>query len=324
MRLKILLLFLLSGLVFFSCIHTSMDDHYVGPSKIPEAVKSQYTYLPYRGSYEETLCSQNRFYAIKQIELISTKNIVPSAGHITMDYYAIKGPGKKPLIMVLPILGGSNKVAELFAAYFAKKGMAALIVHRHNAYKKIQNINTMDIVLRQIVFDHMQVLDWVETRKELDVSRIGVFGVSMGGIKAALVSSLDKRIKASVFALAGGDLPYILCHSTEKSIRKKRADYLRKKGISREEYYLKLKKNISCDPLNYAHYIDADNSLMVLALFDKVVPLSKGLQLRKKIGNPETIYLLAGHYSSIMYVPYIQYKAFTFFKRKFEIARIRP
>lgn len=315
---------LLSGFLLFSCVHMPMDARYAGPSKVPEAIKTQYAYLPYRGPYGETLVCENRFYAIKQIGLTSTKNIIPSAGHITMDYYAVKGQGKKPLVMVLPILGGSNKVAKLFAAYFAKKGMAALIVHRHKAYKRIQEIDTMDAVLRQIVFDHMQVLDWVETRKELDISNIGVFGVSMGGIKAALVSSLDKRINVSVFVLAGGDIPYILSHSTTKGVRKRRQRYLQKNGISREQFYIGLKKNITCDPLHYAHYIDAENSLMVLALFDSVVPFCKGLQLKEKMGNPETIYLLGGHYSSIVYVPYIQYKAFEFFKRNFKISQARP
>ncbi len=301
-----------------------MDALYAGPSKVPEVIKSQYAYLPYKGPYGETLVYENRLYSIKQIELTSTKNIIPSAGHITMDYYAVKGQGKKSLIMVLPILGGSNQVAKLFAAYFAKKGMSALIVHRHKAYKKIKEIDTMDAVLRQIVFDHMQVLDWVETRKELDLSSIGVFGVSMGGIKAALVSSLDRRIKVSVFVLAGGDIPYILSHSTDKGIRKRRDQYLKKNGLSREQFYIELKKNITCDPLHYAHYIDAENSLMVLAFFDGVVPFCKGLQLKEKIGNPETICLLGGHYSSIVYVPYIKYKALSFFKRKFKTCQAQP
>ncbi len=301
-----------------------MDARYGGPSKVPETIKSQYTYSPYQGPYSETLVRENKFYAIKQIEFFSIKNIIPSAGHITMDYYAAKGQGKKPLVMVLPILGGSNKVAELFAAWFAKNGMAALIVHRHKAYKKIKEIDTMDAVLRQIVFDHMQVLDWVETRKELDVSNIGVFGVSMGGIKAALVSSLDRRIKVSVFVLAGGDIPYILSHSTDKGVRKRRERYLQKNGLSREQFYIGLKNNITCDPLHYAPYIDAENSLMVLALFDSVVPFSKGWQLREKIGTPETIYLLGGHYSSIIYVPYIKYKALAFFKKKFKTSQARP
>ncbi|WP_084069377.1 alpha/beta hydrolase family protein [Desulfocicer vacuolatum] len=324
MRTKTFYISIFSVFFLFSCAHVPLDSHYNGPYNIPDSIKAQYAYAPYRGSCDEVLLHENQDYSIKQIKLTSTKNIIPSAGHITMDYYAIKGPGKKPLVMVLPILGGSNNVAELFAGWFAKNGMAALIVHRHKAYKKIKEVDSMDTVLRQIVFDHMQVLDWIETRKELDLSNIGVFGVSMGGIKAALVSSLDRRIKASVFVLAGGDIPYILRHSTDKGVQKKRERYLQKNRLSEEQFYIGLKKNITCDPLHYAHYINAENSLMVLAVFDRVVPFSKGLQLREKMGKPETIYLLGGHYSSIIYVPYIQYKALSFFRRKFIISQAGP
>jgi len=46
------------------------------------------------------------------------------------------------------------------------------------------------------------VIDWLETRTDLDPARIGLWGVSLGGYYAARACALEKRIKACV-ALAG-------------------------------------------------------------------------------------------------------------------------
>ena len=173
-------------------------------------------------------------------------------------------------------------------------------------------------IMRQIVFDHKQAIDWIESRPELDASRIGVFGVSMGGIKSALISALDQRIATSVIALAGGDLPYILAHTDERRIKKERDTLLQEKDLTVQELQKELNEKIECDPINYAQYIDASKTLMILAYFDSTVHFHKGKELKEKIGNPETIYLLSGHYSAIIYLPYVKYQARKFLQRQLQ------
>jgi 2,6-dihydroxypseudooxynicotine hydrolase len=46
------------------------------------------------------------------------------------------------------------------------------------------------------------VIDWLEARKDLDTSRIGIWGVSLGGYYAPRAAAFEKRIKACV-ALSG-------------------------------------------------------------------------------------------------------------------------
>jgi hypothetical protein len=59
--------------------------------------------------------------------------------------------------------------------------------------------------------------------------------------------------------------------------------------------------------------------LMFLAVFDRSVPAWTGRQLREAIGRPKTIYLLAGHYTSFIYLPYAQWESLCFVKRKFHM-----
>jgi 2,6-dihydroxypseudooxynicotine hydrolase len=46
------------------------------------------------------------------------------------------------------------------------------------------------------------VIDWVETRSEIDFDRIGLWGVSLGGYYAPRAAAFEKRVKACI-ALSG-------------------------------------------------------------------------------------------------------------------------
>ncbi len=310
-----LLTFIALSLFLAGCTHFSADPDYSGPLAIPEKTQASYAYHKYQGSYTNKLLEKNSHYTLQQITFPSNHNILQLQHDITIDYYAIDSAEKVPVILVLPIHGGSNKIASSFARYFTEYGFATAVVHRQKKYKEMEYMKQINNIMRQIVFDHKQAIDWIESRSELDASRIGVFGVSMGGIKAALISALDKRVTTGVIALAAGDIPYILAHTDKKTIKKDREILLAERKLSVEEFQQELSEKIECDPINYAQYIDADKTLMILARFDSVVPFHKGEELKEKIGNPEAIYLFSGHYSSIIYLPYVKYQSRKFLQR---------
>jgi len=299
-----------------ACSHSELSANYKKPPALPDHIKSSYDYPRYQGSYQLSLINETSDYQLHQITFPSQHNILNIEHDIIIDYYQPKVASNSPVILVLPILGGKNKIASSFAKYFAEHGYASVVVHRQKKYKKIQYVEQMDSIMRQIVFDHKQALDWIDTRPELDNQRIGVFGVSMGGIKAALLSGLDERIKSSVIALAAGDLAYVLTYSSESHIKKRRTKLLAVRKITEQQLYLELSQSINTAPIHYAQYINASNTLMILASFDQVVPFEQGQLLKSKIGDPETIYLFSGHYSAILYLPYVQYQSRRFFDKK--------
>ncbi|MBK1858601.1 alpha/beta hydrolase family protein [Cerasicoccus arenae] len=53
-------------------------------------------------------------------------------------------------------------------------------------------------VIGMRVHDGMRLVDYLETRKDLDVSRLGAMGISGGGMHTFFSACLDTRIKASV------------------------------------------------------------------------------------------------------------------------------
>jgi hypothetical protein len=84
----------------------------------------------------------------------------------------------------------------------------------------------------------------------------------------------------------------------------------------------KLREAITLDPLAIAPGIDPSKVMMVIAACDKVVPARTGWELRRKMGNPETIELWSGHYSSVIDLPYLQRASRKFFEKKF--AEVKP
>ena len=87
-------------------------------------------------------------------------------------------------------------------------------------------------------------------------------------------------------------------------------------ALTPDQFHQQLKTTIACDPMAYADHINAAQSMMILALFDRAVPFKKGQELKEKIGNPETIYLVSGHYSAILYLYYVRWAALNFFREK--------
>jgi pimeloyl-ACP methyl ester carboxylesterase len=55
------------------------------------------------------------------------------------------------------------------------------------------------------LFDIFRLIDYLETRKEVDSSRIGIMGCSYGGVTSMYAAILDHRIKAAVLSCSLGE-----------------------------------------------------------------------------------------------------------------------
>jgi dienelactone hydrolase len=305
-------------------LHYQADRSLRAARPLPEAVAAEFFYPRADVAYSEILLEDKDDYTVRRIEFESTHNVIPVPHTIRMDYYALKNVENAPVILVLPILGGKNVIAKIFARYFVENGYAAVIVHRQREYKDIAELDRINPTLKQMVIDHMQAVDWIETRKELDASRIGVFGVSMGAIKAAMLAPLDPRIKAAVLGMPGGDIAYLLAYSAERRIGRNRSKYMEQTGFTPDRLYDHLRSAITCDPMRFAPWLDPADVLMFLAWFDASIPYSRGKALWRAAGKPEVVYLVSGHLSAYVYLPYVKAKTLSFFNRRLGKAAALP
>ena len=132
------------------------------------------------------------------------------------------------------------------------------------------------------------MLDWVENEPELDASRIGVFGVSLGAMDAVMLTALDGRVNSLVIAMAGGDLSYLLANTNYRRVVRTIDDLAASLGTSREALGAKLDAEIELDPLALAPYVDAERVLMIITRTDAIIPFEAQQQLRTGMGSPET------------------------------------
>lgn len=254
---------------------------------------------------------------------------------VLLEYYLPISTNPVGVIVLQPVSAGKNYPLERkhFARYFVKRGYAVLLVRRDEKPGDDGIESALIAGIRQSVLDNRQVVDWILTRSELDPKRIGALGTSMGGIKDALLAPIEPRIKAFVLGLAGGDIPKILAYSKDgawyrerkegrmhprRGITRRREQYMRAHGIgSIAEFETTLRRHIPIDPNRLALYADPSKALLILGACDSVVPFESGWDLRKRMGYPETLVLLSGHYSAALYLWYIEEAAFEFFERAF-------
>lgn len=308
-------LLIISVLIVSGCTHLNMSSDYSGPETPTIGLLEPFHYPELKNAPSVGLIEKKERYSVFKVGFNAEAGPGPLWEPFYAEFYRPEGEGRFPVVLLLPILKGKEKIIQGFARYYVKKGYAALIIQRQKSFRRLKTFEGVNAILHQAVINHKIVLDWLEKQPEIDRERIAVLGLSMGGIKATLLSGADHRIKATVIVIAAGDLPWVLTNTREHGLVKKRKRHLETFRISSATLYDTLCRELTFDPLVYAPYIDAKTTLMVLARFDRVAHYRKGLELKEAIGNPETIVIPTGHYTSVLFKDYVMRKSFRFIDR---------
>lgn len=308
----------LSVASFCSCVHHKCDPAYVGPKERSREILDYYSYPKRTIEAKVETIREKKRYTIKRVEFPSALNVFGTED-IKVDYYVQKKEGRFPTVLVLPISGGVDFSVKSFARHFASHGFNCAVVHNREVdMENTQSADEVEDYFRQTVLDNRQIIDYLVQREEVDKNRLGCLGLSLGGIRASMLSGVDERLKCTVVGLAGGSIADIAVLSGEKEIR----DYMKELatvGASSEMVHAELSEKIVTDPLRLAPYADARDVLMFIAMFDRVVPRKCCDRLWESYGRPEVIYLPSGHYGSFLCLPYAVSKSLDFFEEKFEI-----
>ncbi|HVX13292.1 MAG TPA: alpha/beta hydrolase family protein [Pirellulales bacterium] len=220
---------------------------------------------------------------------------------------AAENPVKKcPAVIVLHILGGDFDLSRLFARQLAQGGVAALFVklpyygprRPEGAKMRMVSENPRETVagMRQAILDIRRGVAWLAAQDEVDAERLGVFGISLGGITGALALAIEPRLSMGCLMLAGGDVARVAWDNPE--LRKLR-DRWTSQGGSKEEFF-ELWKSI--DPITYADRARGKRVLMLNARNDEVIPPACSESLWRALGEPDIVWYDAGHYSAARFL----------------------
>ena len=309
-------LFLLTG-----CCHLAMSSRPRPHQALPEALAAEVAEPKPGGFLEREISLQtNRTIIVRQLELSLPFRPSGTNNVIGLDCFLPERTNTPmPVVLVLAISGGDYELEHHVARYFARHGFAAILIRRAESDVSFTTGGQINEMLKRSVQNDQRVVDWIETQPEFDAQRIMVFAISVGAIQGAIFVSVDARVRAAALGMTGGDVADILAHSREKSYVKRREAMLREQHLTSAELQQRFADAITCDPVRFAPYVDREKVMLVLGFFDHVVPFKNGRELREKMGKPETLFIAAGHYTAILYLPHIEFQVLDFYRRRLEV-----
>jgi 2,6-dihydroxypseudooxynicotine hydrolase len=191
------------------------------------------------------------------------------------------GVAKPPVIVMAVGLDSTKEETDAYEMPFLARGMATLVFEGPG-----QGEAQYDFPIRgDYEVPVKAVLDYVETRKDLDSNRIGMWGVSLGGYYAPRATAFEKRIKACI-ALGGpfnmgaafDSLPdltretfRIRSHAKTRADAHENANTLSLEGVA---------QNITC-PI-----------FIVNGRQDRVIPAADAERLAREVKGPVTLMMI--------------------------------
>jgi cephalosporin-C deacetylase-like acetyl esterase len=108
------------------------------------------------------------------------------------------GPGPHPAIsMAAGYAGVRNHALEPFAHAFAEQGFVVLL-HDHRGFGASDGEPRHDVDPWRQIADWQRAISYLESRPEVDPTRIGLWGSSYAGGHAIVLGATDRRVRAVV------------------------------------------------------------------------------------------------------------------------------
>ena len=262
------------------------------------------------------------------------------------EYFQPRNVDRAPLAIVIHGWGDRSAIpCQLLARTLAKKGIAAFILYL--VFHTSRMPETMKSHLpyitpedwfegyRASVIEVRQIIDWASSRPELDKERIAILGISLGGFVSEIAMGVDKRIKAGIFMVAGGNSEKITWITrseaiikghgcTEAECREVRSHYPQYLAETAEKGFGNVAPFKGCfltDALTFAPYLRGRPVLMLNALWDKTIPKEATLDFWEACHKPPIVWLPGTHITFWLWYPVIARKITSFLSSTFGIPR---
>ncbi len=236
---------------------------------------------------------------------------------IPAEYYLPDGiePGdaRRPAVICLHILGGQFELVQLVGSSLASRVIPAIWFKLpYYGERRPEGLDDdprqeparFAEALSQGLLDVRRTFDVLAARPEVDPERIGVTGISLGGILAGTAAGADARFHRAALVLAGGDVLEILHHARES----RRVSQLLR-GLPSDQRQVLEETLRSVDPLTHAGALrdraQDGRVLMINAGADEVIPRSATVKLAEALGMADDVVWLdgLGHYTAIAALP---------------------
>lgn len=180
------------------------------------------------------------------------------------------------------------------------------------------DVNHLRESMTQAVLDVKRLYAWLSRHPAIDGSKIGVAGISLGGVVASLCFGVDDRLSSGAFVLAGGDLAHLIWNSSVTL--EARLDF-RRQGVTEDDLRREL---ADVEPLEHVRQAAGENVLIIAAKFDEVVPPEDTKKLAEAYPSSRVVTLDSGHYGAVFAENRIHRTVADFFRSEFFGAPYTP
>ncbi|NOZ63571.1 MAG: hypothetical protein GXO71_01235 [Caldiserica bacterium] len=214
--------------------------------------------------------------------------------------------GKKPGIIILDISQGDFQVARLIASRLANAGINSLIIalplssmrEPSRGMETLLKANPLIITqaIVQAVNDIRAGTSWLMSRPDVDSNRIGICGVSLGGMIGVLSAGVLGDFSRGAFLLTGGDLYEIISRYQDSPQYQKITKTL--EALGGKGGMEKFLRNLLSpyDPITFAPRLDKSEILLINTENDEIIPRASTLALRKSLPRARILWYPGGHY----------------------------
>lgn len=212
-----------------------------------------------------------------------------------------------PVVFMFPPLGGMNKLDQAMGETFCKQNIAAILITTSLTgldSDTLVPVSDHDHTHRRVASAIKGGMIIAHSFLQINTEKVGLFGVSLGGILGSVAYGVIPQISAATFLVNGGDVPFILAYSDVGSIVKVRNARMAEQNLKTvEEYEEYLRKNLNLDPMHFAKLIDPDSTKLFLSKTDTSVPTVKQMEYYTAIGSPhETSFYSLSHANTVISV----------------------
>lgn len=199
--------------------------------------------------------------------------------------------GKVPCVIFLHGIGQNKGFIHEIGGPFTEKGFAMASfdqlmqgerkIPKGTRFRGLKEAIAFYQRPRETVNDARRLIDYLETHPDIDSNRIYLVGASYGAVTGCILTSFEKRIKASIFVVGGGNLRVMLDAPIVKANAPKWLHVIAK---------IVLPPLLSVgDPIHYAKNTSPTPVLFMNGDQDTVVPPPAAKALFEATGEPKEI-----------------------------------
>ncbi len=252
------------------------------------------------------------------------------------EYFRPREVDNAPLAILLHGVGDFSVIpCKLLARTLAKKGIASFVLYlvmhssrmTESARRRFPHLTSEEwFESHQIsVIDLRQVVDWANSRPEIDDEQIAAIGISFGGFISAIAMGVDERIKAGAFIVTAGNSAKIgwekrasdFNEAEYQDIQSSYRQYLTEVAEKGFENVIPPRESFLTDPMTFGHLLRKRPILMINARWDEAIPKEATLDFWKEAGRPTITWLPATHATIWLWYPLIRRKIMNFLKSAF-------